>query len=298
MWANQSASLKSIFLMIASTFFAATMHVLVRINTEDLHAFEVAFFRSLFGFVVILPMIIRSRFKFLKTTKLRLHLIRGLLNTTSMLMFFSSLGLITLARVNSLSFTAPIFLAILSVIFLGERFRIYRWMAIVMGFIGMLIILRPGWLEIDTGSILVLASAFFWAGSMLFIKILSKTDDSLTIVSWMGVTTIILSFIPAMLVWKTPDFNQLVWLVVIGFLGSATQLTLSQAFKEGDPTLLMPFDYVKLIWGIVFGFWLFSEVPDVFTWIGGTIIFVSGVLIAMREKKSNAKHSQAPTPVV
>lgn len=114
----------------------------------------------------------------------------------------------------------------------------------------------------------------------------------------MGVTTIILSFIPAILVWKTPDFNQLVWLVVIGCLGSATQLTLSQAFKEGDPTLLMPFDYVKLIWGIVFGFWLFGEVPDVFTWIGGTIIFVSGVLIAMREKKSNAKPAHASTSVV
>ena len=92
--------------------------------------------------------------------------------------------------------------------------------------------------------------------------------------------------------------SESVWLVVIGCLGSATQLTLSQAFKEGDPTLLMPFDYVKLIWGIVFGFWLFGEVPDVFTWIGGTIIFVSGVLIAMREKKSNAKPAHASTAVV
>lgn len=289
LWSNQPAFLKSIVLMIASTFFAAMMHVLVRINTAELHPFEVAFFRNLFGFIVISPMIIKSRFAFLKTKKVKLHLIRGLLNTTSMLMFFTSLGLITLARVNSLSFTAPIFMAILSVIFLGERFRIYRWLAIIMGFIGMLIILRPGWLGIDKGSILVIGSAFFWAGSMLFIKILSKTENSLTIVAWMGVTTMGLSFLPALMVWHTPNLNQLVWLVVIGCLGSAAQLTISQAFKEADPTLLMPFDYVKLIWGIVFGFWLFGEIPDVFTWIGGTIIFVSGVFITARERKSVGK---------
>ena len=289
-WANQPSFMRSIILMIASTFFAVMMHVAVRINTAELHPFEVAFFRSLFGFIIILPMIIQSRFIFLRTTKFKLHLIRGLLNTTSMLMFFTSLGLISLARVNSLSFTAPIFLAILSFIFLGERFRIYRWLAIITGFVGMLIILRPGWLEIDTGSILVIGSAFFWAGSMLFIKLLSKTENSLTIVAWMGVTTMCLSFVPALMVWQTPDPHQLMWLIVIGCLGSATQLTISQAFKEGDPTLLMPFDYVKLIWGIIFGFWLFGEIPDVFTWVGGTIIFVSGVFIAIREKRNNTQH--------
>ncbi len=261
------------------------MHALVRFVSQELPPVQVAFFRNLFGLAVLLPILVRSRFEMLRTTRIGLHAMRGITNILAMFMFFTALSLSPLATVTALSFAAPIFMALLSVLVLGERFRLYRWMAIAFGFAGMLIVLRPGIIPLDTGALLVTGSALLWAVAMMQIKILSRTDSSITIVAYMGIFLCLFSIGPAIWVWQSVSWTNLFWLALIGAFGSMAQVSLSQAFKETDPTALMPFDFLKLVWTALIGMVVFSEVPDAFTWIGGAVIFSSGLLIAYREKQ-------------
>ena len=286
LWDRQTPALRGIVLMCISTVAFAIMHGLVRFVSEVLPPFQIAFFRNIFGLAFLLPLLMRSRFAILRTQKIGLHALRGVINIGAMLMFFTALSISPLAKVTALSFTAPVFMAILAVLVLGERFRIYRWLAILFGFAGMLIILRPGIVAIDTGALLVTGAAALWAVAMIIIKILSRTDSSLTIVAYMGIFLGVFSVFPALWVWQPFGFETLCWMVLIGLFGTIAQMTLSQALKETDPTALMPFDFLKLIWTAIIGAWFFAEIPDVFTWIGAAVIFSSGLFIAYRERQA------------
>lgn len=286
LWDRQTPTLRGILLMCISTVAFSIMHGLVRFVSEVLPPFQIAFFRNVFGLAFLLPLLMRSRFAILRTQKIGLHVLRGVINIGAMLMFFTALSISPLAKVTALSFTAPIFMAILAVLVLGERFRIYRWLAILFGFAGMLIILRPGIVAIDTGALLVTGAAALWAVAMIIIKILSRTESSLTIVAYMGIFLGLFSVFPALWVWQPFGFETLFWMVLIGLFGTIAQMTLSQALKETDPTALMPFDFLKLIWTAIIGAWFFAEIPDVFTWIGAAVIFSSGLFIAYRERQA------------
>ena len=270
--------------MCLSTVAFSIMHGLVHFVSEVLPPFQIAFFRNFFGLAFLLPLLMRSRFAVLRTKQIGLHALRGVINMAAMLMFFTALSISPIAKVTALGFTAPIFMAILAVIVLGERFRIYRWSAIFLGFVGMLIILRPGLVVIDTGALLVIGSAVLWAVAMLIIKIQSRTESSLTIVAYMGIFLGVFSIAPALWVWQPFELQTLGLMALIGLLGSIAQMAISESLKETDPTALMPFDFLKLIWTAMIGAWFFAEIPDMFTWIGATVIFSSGLFIAFRER--------------
>ena len=270
--------------MCLSTVAFSIMHGLVRFVSEVLPPFQIAFFRNVFGLAFLLPLLMRSRFAILRTKQIGLHALRGVINMAAMLMFFTALSISPIAKVTALGFTAPIFMAILAVLVLGERFRIYRWSAIFSGFVGMLIILRPGLVAIDTGALLVTTSAALWAVAMIIIKIQSQTESSLTIVAYMGIFLGIFSIGPALWVWQPFGLKTLGLMVLIGLFGSIAQMAISQSLKETDPTALMPFDFLKLIWTAMIGAWFFAEIPDIYTWIGATVIFLSGLFIAFRER--------------
>jgi len=283
-WNRQTPVMRGIVLMCLSTVAFSIMHGLVRFVSEVLPPFQIAFFRNIFGLAFLLPLLMRSRFAVLRTKQIGLHALRGVINMAAMLMFFTALSISPIAKVTALGFTAPIFMAILAVIVLGERFRIYRWSAIFLGFVGMLIILRPGLVVIDTGALLVIGSAVLWAVAMLIIKIQSRTESSLTIVAYMGIFLGVFSIAPALWVWQPFELQTLGLMVLIGLFGSIAQMAISESLKETDPTALMPFDFLKLIWTAIIGAWFFAEIPDIFTWIGATVIFSSGLFIAFRER--------------
>jgi uncharacterized membrane protein len=197
------------------------------------------------------------------------------------------------ARATALAFSAPIFAGILSVVFLGERFRLHRWAAIVAGFVGMLVILRPGVIPLELGPVLVVASSLLWASVMILIKIMSRTESSLAIVAYMNIFLAAYSVIPALFVWQWPSAEGWALMVAIGITGTLGQLGLSQALAETEPTVVMPFDYLRLIWVAGLGFWIFGEVPDIYVWIGGTIIFASGFYLAWRENQGRRARRQA-----
>ena len=162
---NNESNFRAVLLMVVGTIFFSSMHALIRYLSADLHAFELAFFRNLFGVLVVLPWVLRAGLSPLKTNRLGLHSVRGLFNGIGMLMFFYAVSIAPLADVIALSFTAPIFATILAIVFLGEVVGVRRWTAIFVAFLGMLIILRPGLAEISQGQFLAMASSALWAAA-------------------------------------------------------------------------------------------------------------------------------------
>jgi drug/metabolite transporter (DMT)-like permease len=219
------------------------------------------------------------------------------LNVFSMLAFFVGLSMTPLARATALSFTAPLFTALFSALFLGEVFRWRRWTAIFAGFFGALVILRPGLQTWDTGSLLVLVSSVLWSMALIDIKVLGKTESTVTITAYVTVLLIPMTLAPAVLVWETPGLEMWGWLIFIGVIGTLGQLVVTEAVKLADMTVLMPFDFLKLVWAAFLGIIFFAEVPDVLTWVGGAIVFGSSFYIAWREAKlRKAKVSATERP--
>jgi drug/metabolite transporter (DMT)-like permease len=270
-------------LMVLGTLMFACMHAAIRHATQQLPAVEVAFFRNLFGLVVIVPLIARYGLGVFRTKRLFLHVQRSVLNVVSMLCFFVGLSMTPLARATALSFTAPLFTALLSALFLGEVFRWRRWTAIVMGFFGALVILRPGLEALDTGSLLVLISSLVFSMALIEIKVLGRSETSLTITAYVTVLMLPMTLLPAIFVWEMPRADLWVWLVFIGVIGTLGQLIVTEAMKLADMTALMPFDFLKLVWAAFLGIILFAEIPDALTWVGGAIVFGSSLYIAWRE---------------
>jgi len=276
---------RGVLLMVIGTVFFSSMHALIRYMSADLHAFELAFFRNLFGVLVVLPWLLRSGLSPLKTKRLGLHSVRGLVNGAGMLMFFYAVSITPLADVIALSFMAPIFATVLAIIFLGEVVGTRRWTAIFIAFLGTMVILRPGLMEISQGQFLAMASAALWACALIMIKILSRTDSSITIIAYMIIFQIPVSGLAAATVWITPSLEQVCIMAVMGTLGTVGQWLLIEALKEGDTNVVMPFDFLKMIWAVLLGFLFFNELPDLFTWLGSAIIFLSAIFIAWRESK-------------
>ncbi|HLT02930.1 MAG TPA: DMT family transporter [Geminicoccaceae bacterium] len=278
------SALRGLTLMFVSTFFFAAMHASIRHVSETIHPFEIAFFRSVFALAVVTPWFWRQGFGLLHTRRPGLHALRAIFNVFAMLSFFYALTITPLSEVTALNFTAPIFASLLAALILGEVVRLRRWGAIVVGFAGTLVILRPGFAEVGLGEILVLFSSLVWAFALLVIKTLSRTDSSATIIAYMALLMMPLTLIPAAFVWQWPDAVELLWLVLVGLLGGAGQLLMTEALRSADTAVVMPIDFCKLPWVAAIAYLAFDEVPDLYTWLGGAIIFASSFYIAYRER--------------
>lgn len=286
-------TLRAILLIILSTFAFSGMHAIIRYGSQDVHPFEIAFFRNFFGFVVLFPFFIRNSRGVFATKRLPLHALRGGLQVCAMLMFFTAVSLTPLAKISALSFTAPLFATVGAVIFLGEVIRARRIAALVVGFIGAMLIVRPGIVALDTGAILVIASSAIWAMTMLIIKTMSRTESSLTLTAYMGVFLTPLTLVPALFVWTWPTAEQLALFGLMGAFGTIGHVLMAEAFSQADTTAIMPFDFSRLIWASILGYFIFGEVPEFWTWIGGTVIFFSTVYIAYREAHQHRMNSAA-----
>jgi drug/metabolite transporter (DMT)-like permease len=282
-WRSAPPVIRGILMMCIASVFFSSMHVVVRHISRDLPPMQIAFLRNIFGVLVFLPLLSARGFAFLRTRRIGLYAVRGLVDAAAMLMFFTGLALVPVARVTALTFSAPLFAAVLSVVFLGERFRLRRWVAIGLGFAGTLIILRPGAIPLDLGSVLVVGTALCWGVSMILIKMLSSTESSFVIAAYMNLFLSLFTFFPGIWVWLTPSPGMWFWLVMIGILGTIAQISLSQALKETEPTAVLPFDFLKLVWAALLGLWVFGELPDFYTWVGAFVVFGSSFYIAWRE---------------
>jgi drug/metabolite transporter (DMT)-like permease len=283
---DSDSALRGIALMFLSTFFFAAMHASIRhVASTGIHAFEIAFFRSLFALVVVAPWFVRHGLAPLRTQHIGLHGLRAIFNVGAMLSFFYALTIAPLSQVTALGFTAPIFATVLAALLLGEVVRLRRWSAVAIGFFGVLLIIRPGFHEIGPGQLLTLGSSLSWACALMVIKTLSRSDSSVTIISYMALLMMPLTLLPASFFWHWPDAAQLGWLLLIGVLGGSGQLLMTEALHHADTGVVMPIDFCKLLWVTLLAYLAFGEVPDVFTWAGGAVIFASTLYIAYRERR-------------
>lgn len=294
-WLELPATSRGIILMVGSTLGFSIMHTAVRYLSAELHSLQIVFFRNLFGTMIFLPLIARSGLSFMATSRLPMHFLRAVLNVMAMAAFFMALSLTPLAEVNALAFSAPLFTAVLSVVLLGERIRARRWTAIVLGFAGALVIIRPGFVEIDLGAILTLASAFIWGLTMIVIRSLGRTESSLTTTGYMITFLSILSLGPALYVWQWPDWQAWAILLMIGLTGTMAQVLLAESLKTAETTAVLPFDFLKIVWASALGFLLFAEIPTLYTILGATIIFASSFYVAYRERQIDKREAVHPT---
>lgn len=287
------ASVQGMAWMFLTTIMIVAMHSFIRELTTNLHPFEVGFFRNLFGVPVAVILIMRYGWGLFRTERVRTHVIRSLGHVCAMMMFFTGIVTTPLATANALTFAAPLFAAVLGVLVLGEVFRWRRWGALLFGFAGTLVILRPGFVALETGPLLILGSAFIWGVVLVVIKSLGRKDTTPTIIIYMVVFMTPLSFIPALFVWSWPTWGELGLMLIMGMIGTAGHITLTQALRLADTAVVMPIDFFKLIWAALLGFALFGEVPNQFTWIGGIMIFAGATYLALRER-SDARAARVP----
>ena len=295
LWRNLPPVTRAVVLMAVSTVFIAGMHAIIRYVSSELHPIQIAFFRNLFGLLVFIPWFFRYGVEPLRTRRLPMHALRAGLNILAMFSFFYALSIAPIAEVTALGFTAPIFATLLSILLLRERIRFRRWAAIAVGFIGTLVILRPGIQVIEPGALLVLGSALLWGTTLIVIKHLGRTESSITITLYMSLLLALLSFIPALFVWKMPSLETFAWLAVIGISGNIGQIAIAQSLKMADAGVVMPLDFLKLVWASLLGFFLFGEGLDAFVWLGGLIVLASSSYIAYRESRQGKK-LVAPPP--
>jgi drug/metabolite transporter (DMT)-like permease len=286
--ALESPVVRGVGLMFIATFFFAAMHGSIRYVSATIHPFEIALFRNAFALVVVLPWFYRYGISTLRTQHFGLHALRAMFNIVAMLSFFYALSITPLSEVTALNFSAPIFATVLAALVLGEVVRARRWTAIAVGFLGTMIVLRPGFASIGLGQMLALGSALIWSCALLVIKTLGRTDSSATIISYMGLLMVPLSLVPALLVWRWPDLEAWGWLIAIGVLGGIAQFCMTEALRQADTAVVMPIDFFKLIWVALIAYLAFAERPDLYTWIGGAVIFSSTLYIAYRERAARA----------
>ena len=282
------AELRGAGFMSTAAMASAGMSGLVRDVSSGMHSFEIAFFRNLFGFMVLFPALWRQGQSALATKRLPMHALRGVLNAIAMLTYFYAVTITPLATVAALAFTSPLFATLLAIVILRERVGIRRWMGLLIGFGGALLIIRPGAGTIEFGAIMVLVSSMAWGGALVVIKILGRTETSLVTTSYGALFLLPITGATALFAWQWPTPEQWLLLAAIGGLGSITQICIAQAFREADATVVLPFDFTKLVWATLIGYAFFAEIPDGMTITGGAIICASVTYIAYREAQLSA----------
>ena len=292
---NKNKLTQVAILAIGATFFGSFMGACVKLLSDDLHPIIICFYRCLMGLIIITPFIAKNNFQALQTDNMRLQILRALINIISMICWFTAIGMMHLEKATALGFTTPLFTTILAVIVLGEVIRFHRTAALLFGFIGILIIIRPGYMPFEFGTILMLIASFSFSFVLIFVKKLSATDSSLTIIFYHLLYMTPAFFILSLFYWQSISFNQLIIFSLMGSSGLLSHWCLAQAFKMSDTTFVMPLQFTKLIWASLIGLFIFAEQPDIWTWVGGVIIFISVVYITYREafrKKGTSKPIQ------
>ena len=285
---------KAIILALVASVSGVTMNVLLKISLDDVNVYTAGFLRFFFGFILISPFIFYYQFQNFKTPNLKIHLTRGILNIPMMLLGFSALKFIPLEQIKAITFVSPIIVVILSVIFLKEKIYLIRIVALIIGLIGVLVILRPGIVSINVGAYMVLCSCSIWSVVVIITKFAARVDSPFTILSFQYTIVTLLSFPIALYFWQSPSSETITYLIFAGIAGTIVHLCINTAYKLTDLSVLQPVNFSRLLIASLFGFLIFDEIPDIWTIIGGLIVFFSILIITYREtylKKDIAKQS-------
>ena len=272
-----------IFLSLIGTGTAAIMVSGIKLLSQDLNPFIIAFYRCLFGVIIMLPFMIYNYPEAWKTHNIKLQFVRSAINVYSMISWFTAIGTLQLEKAAAIGFTTPLFTTILAIIFLGEVIRIQRITALIVGFIGILVVIRPGYIPFESGALWLLSAAISFSIVIIIVKKLTEKDSSLTTAFYQMAFMVPPTFFIALFFWESININQFLLFIFVAIAGFITQFSFAQCLKMAETTFIMPIQFTKLIWLSLIGYFFFMEVPDIWTWIGASIIFSSILFIAYRE---------------
>ena len=280
---SRSAPVQAALLMLTSTLLFALMVLAIRLASQQLHAFEVAFFRSFFGMLAAMPLLRLHGIGLLRTSQLPRYVFRCVLGTLAMLCGFWAIANLPLAHAVSLSYSSPLFVTIAAALWLGEQVRARRWSAVVAGFIGVLVIVRPGTDGFSWGSMVAVAGAVISAAVAIQIKQLTRTEPADRVVILTTILWVPMSLLPALPVWQGPQGITWLWVVAAGVLGTAGHMFWTRALNIGDVSALSPISFLQLPIVAVLGWLLFAEALDGWTIAGAAIILGANGYITHRE---------------
>ena len=297
-WKALPPNLRGILWVGMSGILFSLLNVFTLIPAQHLNSYVMAFLRYFFGSLFLIPVVMQlGLYRSLHTRRVGLHVFRGAIHTSGMMLWFVGLPLTTLASITALGFTGPIFITIGAALFLGEVVRLRRWAAVLVGFAGAMIIVRPGVGDLGIGALCVLASTPIFSASNLISKALARTDSAHTIVIWQNIVIVICAAPVAFWFWQTPSWTDVLWFVAAGLCGTLGHLSQQNGYQLADITLLQPIGFLSLLWNALLGFFLFSQQPDIWTFVGAAVIFASAMYISHREAVRRAKIKSAGGPV-
>lgn len=279
--------------MLTGMFVFSAVDTTAKLLTDVFHPVQIIWFRQLGLFIGVLVLLVIKGPGILKTSRLPLQLSRGVLAICSALLFVFAVKYAPLADVVAATFVAPFFLTIMGALILGERVGIHRWTAVVIGLIGALIIIRPGMGVIHPAVMLAVLAAVFYAARQVIGRLLSDNDNTTTTIAYTSITASLLITLPLPLVWQTPDSTfQVLLLVIMATLAAVGEILVIKALEVAQAVVIAPIHYTLIIWGTLYGYFVFHQLPDKWTWIGTAIIVTAGLYTWQREKRLLAKHKQ------
>ena len=285
-------NIKAVLLTLSASFFAVLMEALIRAAQYDSNVFTIGFLRFFFGLLIIFPYLAKNKFTTYKTKNLKFYIVRGLFNIPVMILGFGALVYIPFEQFKAMNFLSPIIVVLLSFLIFREKIFKYRILALVIGFLGTIIIIRPGYVEFNIGTIMVLVSLLFWSFIIILSKYVSKDDSPITMVSYQYTLMTFFALPLAIYFWETPSLFSILYVFIGAISGTILHLCLGLAYKYADLSVTQPIWFSGLIFGSAFGYFLFKEIPDLWTWIGGIVVFSSVLIITYNERSKEEKKNK------
>ena len=284
---RSSNNLKGIIFMLLTCVIVTTSAILIKTLGQELNTFQVVMLRCFFTLMITLTFNFHLGKILFRTNRPKMMAYRSTLTFTVVVANFYAVSHLPLIEVTALQFSKPLFLIVLAAVFIGERIRIYRTSATIVGFIGILIILHP-WDNAISGGlkfahVAALVAAFSMSVLAILSRIMTKDHNPATLVFYANAGTVLLCMIPALYFWTTPSWHQMLFIAGLGITTFCAQYCMISAYKYAEVTVVTPFEYFRIIFAAIVGYFIFSEIPDTWTIWGGTLICASTLFIAYRE---------------
>jgi len=280
-----AANLRGLAWMVLTGLLFVSFTGIIRHLGTDMNPLQAAFIRYSFGVLLLAPVFVRLIAARRRPRRLHIHALRGFIHGFGVMLWFYAMTRISIAEVTALGFTAPIFTTVGAALFLGERLHVRRIGAVLVGFGGAMVILKPGVEVIDLGAVAQLVAAPLFATSFIVTKKLTDTESNAAIVAFLALFVTLTLMPPALAVWRPPRWDEVAWLFLAAVIATLGHLCLTQAFRTAQVTVVQPAIFLQLVWATLLGLYVFGEEPDLWTWIGGALIVASATYIAHREAR-------------
>ncbi len=294
---RSAQNLEAIAWMILTGFVAVSINVIARYLSSDFHPFQLVFFYNAVGLMIYMPFVLRSHIT-VKTARLRLYSLRAVMEFIGFSLVFYGLTLMPLPVHTALGFTSPLFGTIAAVMFLKEENNPHRWLALIAGFAGVLIVTRPWTTDFGMSGGIMLVAALCFSVCMVCIKKLTATEPSGRVAFYMMALTAIISLPFAVSVWKWPSLHHLPYIMLMGALVAVVQFTVSQAFSKAHVSVVAPFFFLNLVWSSIYAYYIFDEVVQAWTIVGGGVILKATLYAIHHARKTHRLDAVVSTPPV